>query len=54
MRRGRMSWGTEGEGEAASLLSREPNVGLHPRPRDHDLSQRQDLNWLSHPGILVK
>ena len=23
---------------------------IHPGPWDHDLSQRQTLNWLSHPG----
>ena len=42
--------GAEGEGEANSLLSGEPNVGLHPRTPDHDLSRRQMLNRLSHPG----
>ena len=36
--------GADGEEKADSLLSREPNVGLDPRPRDHDLSQRQMLN----------
>ena len=25
--------------------------GLIPGPRDHDLSWRQMLNWLNHPGI---
>ena len=39
----------EGEGEADSVLSREPNAGSIPGPQDHDLSQRQTLNWLSHP-----
>ena len=34
----------EAEGEADSLLSREPDVGLDLRTRDHDLSQRQMLN----------
>ena len=28
----------EGEGQAGSPLSREPDVGLHPRTWDHDLS----------------
>jgi len=32
-------------------LSREPDVGLIPGPWDHDLSQRQTLNQLSHPGV---
>ena len=44
--------GAEGEGEAGSPLSKEPeDMGLDPRtpqdspgPRDHDLSQRQTLN----------
>jgi len=31
--------GAEGEGEAVSPLSRDPNAGLDPRTRDHDLSQ---------------
>ena len=39
------------EGEAGSLLSREPDVGLIPGPRDHDLSQRQTLDQLNHPGV---
>ena len=37
----------EGEEEAGSPLSREPNVRLDPRTpgsQDHDLSQRQKLN----------
>ena len=34
----------EGEGGADLRLSREPNVGLNPRPWDHDLSRRQTLN----------
>lgn len=42
-------WQTEGEREAGSLLSREPNVGLDG-PWDHDLRQRWPLNGLSHPG----
>ena len=33
----------EGGGEAYSLLSREPDVGLDPGPQDHDLSRRQML-----------
>ena len=51
---GRQREGAEAEGEADSLLSRKPNVGLHegsiPGPQDHDLRQRQMLNQLSHPG----
>ena len=42
-------WGGE-EGEADSLLSREPDVGLSLGPQDHDLRGRQKLNQLSHPG----
>ena len=42
--------GEVGEGEAGFPLSREPDVGLIPAPWDHDLSRRQTLNWLSHPG----
>ena len=38
--------GTEGEGEAGSPLSREPNV----ESWDHDLSWRQMLNQLNHPS----
>ena len=41
----------EGEGETDSPLSREPYVGLNPRT--HDLSQRQMLNRLSHPGTPI-
>ena len=45
---GGCEWGTEGgpegEGEADSLLSRKPNMGLDPGPWDHDLSQRQMPN----------
>ena len=29
------------------------NRGLIPRPRDHDLSHRQILNQLSHPGTPI-
>ena len=36
--------GAEGEGEADSRPSREPEVGLDPRTWEHDLSQRQTLN----------
>ena len=42
----------EGEEEASFLLSGEPVWGSIPGPWDHDLSQRQKLNWLSHPGTL--
>ena len=38
------------EGEADSLLGREPHLELGPRTLDHDLSPRQILNQLSHPG----
>ena len=38
-----------GEGEAGSLLSREPNVELYLRTQGSDLSRRQMLNQLSHP-----
>ena len=34
----------EGEEEADSPLSREPNMGLNPRPGDLDLRQRQTFN----------
>ena len=40
----------EGDGEAGSLLSMEIDVGLDPGPWEHDLSRRQMLNLLSHPG----
>ena len=41
----------EGEVEAGSLLSREPKDGAPiPGSGDHDLSGRQMLNGLSHPG----
>ena len=40
--------GAEGEGEADCLLS--PMWGSIPGPQDHDLSQRQMLNRLSHLG----
>jgi len=36
--------GAEEEGEADSLLSTEPDTGLGPGTRDHDLSQTQVLN----------
>ena len=39
--------GREREEEAGSPLSTEPNAGLDP---NHDLSGRQRLNPLSHPG----
>ena len=40
----------EGEGEAGFPLNRGPNMGLDSGPWDHDLSQRQKLNCLGHPG----
>ena len=45
--------GRGAEGEADSLLSREPKVGLDPRTLGHDPSQRQTLNPLSHPGTPI-
>ena len=41
------------KGEGDSPLSREPEVGWIPGPwdHDHDLSPRQTLHQLSHPGI---
>ena len=42
----------QGEGEADSPLSREPDVEHDPGIRDHDLSRRQMLNGVSHPGSL--
>ena len=43
-------WGeAEGEGETGSPLSREPNMESIPAPWDHNLNQRQKLNWPSHP-----
>ena len=45
----------EGEGEAISLQSKEQGAGCRPPsqiPQDHDLSQREVLNPLSHPGAL--
>ena len=47
-----MGGGADREGEADSSLSREPgcDVASIPGPRDHDLSRRQMLNQLSHPG----
>ena len=44
-----MGQGPEGEGEADSPLSRETDTDSTPEPQDHDLSQRQMLNHLSHP-----
>lgn len=43
----------EGEGDANPLVSRDPNSGSIPRPLNHDLSQRQKFNQLSHIGALV-
>jgi len=39
--------GAQGEREADSPLRRDPEI---PRPWDHDLSLRQPVNQLSHPG----
>lgn len=41
----------QAEGEVGSSLSKERDVGLNPRSRDPDLSQRSMLNRLSHPGV---
>ena len=38
------------EGEADSPLSRMADTGLDSGPWDHDLSRRQMLKGLSHPG----
>lgn len=45
------SRGRVAEGETESSLSREPHttLGSIPGPQNHDLSQRQMLNQLSHP-----
>ena len=46
--------GAEGEGETGSSLSRKPNEWVSiPRSQDHDLSWRQMLKQLSHPGAPV-
>ena len=47
--------GTKGEGEAGSSLSGKPsgNVGSIGGLWNHDLSQRQMLTQLSHPGAPV-
>ena len=47
---GEWGGGAEGEGEAASPLSKKPNMVLNPRPQNHDLSWRQMFRKLSHPG----
>jgi len=40
------------EGEAGSPLSKEPDRGHSiPGHQDHDLSRRQMLNQMSHPGV---
>ena len=45
------AWAGEGPGgEAGFLVCREPDAGLYSRTLDHDLSRKQVLNWLSHPG----
>ena len=40
----------EGRERSRPLLSQQPSVGLW----DHDLSQRQTLNQLSHPGAPIE
>lgn len=42
----------EGQGQADSPLSGEPNTELDPGPLDFNLSQNQMLNQLGHPGPL--
>ena len=42
--------GTEGEGEGDSLLTRRESLTQILGPSGQDLSQRQMLNRLSHPG----
>jgi len=44
-------WELQAEGEAGSLQSKEPDAGLDPGLWDHDPSQRQTFNQLSHPGV---
>ena len=39
-----------GKGRSRLSSHQESNLGLNPRPRDLDLSQRQKLNQLSHLG----
>ena len=34
----------EGQKEKQAPQSREPDLGLNPRPQDHDLSQRRTLH----------
>ena len=41
---------SRGRETADSPPSRKPNAGLYHRTLDCDLSWRQMLNWLSHPG----
>ena len=41
----------EGDGETDSLLSKDPMWGSNRGLKDHNLSQRQTLNHLSHPGV---
>jgi len=52
MSRGRSSRrGRERERESSRLpVEQEARCGAHLGPWDHDLSQRQILNRLSHPG----
>ena len=46
----RAQTGGAAEEEAGYPLSRKPDAGPIPGPQDHDLTQRQTLNQLSHPG----
>ena len=46
-----MSW-VRSRGRSGPLpLSREPDVGIDPELQDYDLSLRQTLSPLSHPGV---
>ena len=42
-----------GKGEADSLPSREPNIGLDPRTLGSQLEPKADTQPLSHSGMLV-
>ena len=45
--------GAEGEGEAGSPLSREPDVGLDPRTPGSRPGPKADTPPLSHPGVPI-
>ena len=44
--------GAEGEGEANTWMSREPDVGLDPRTPGSHPELKADAQPLSHPGVL--